>query len=149
MAVKRIGKELKNLGKDPIPGMSANPAGDGQDLFAWTGFMNGPEGTPYEGGVFFFEVKFPQNYPFKPPAFHFTTQMWHCNVNDKGHICLGSLQSEWSPALTISKVLMQVKSKIMNPDPDDPLNNDAAQQYVADRVAFNKKARDWTKKHAC
>merc|ERR1719445_193341 len=100
--------------------------------------MNGPAGTPYEGGCFFFEIDFPPNYPFKPLKFHFTTKLYHCNVNDKGHICLQSLQSEWSPALNVSKILEQVRSKIVDPDPDDPLNVEAAKVFSNNRKQYDQ-----------
>ena len=60
-------------------------------------------GTPYEGGVFFLAIQFPPDYPFKPPRIKFDTKIYHCNVNDKGGICLDILKDNWSPALTISR----------------------------------------------
>ena len=47
----------------PLP--RAKPKSD--NLFEWSGTIKGPEGSAYEGGVFIVEMKFPSDYPFKPP----------------------------------------------------------------------------------
>jgi ubiquitin-protein ligase len=59
--------------------------------------------SPYTGGVFFLQIQFPTDYPFKPPKVHFTTRIYHPNINANGSICLDILRDQWSPALTISK----------------------------------------------
>ena len=64
----------------------------------------GPPDSPYQGGVFFLTIHFPTDYPFKPPKVAFTTRIYHPNINSNGSICLDILRSQWSPALTISKV---------------------------------------------
>ena len=38
-----------------------------ENLYVWNATIDGPEGTPYERGVFRFRVEFPANYPFVPP----------------------------------------------------------------------------------
>ena len=89
------------MGSDPPANCSAGPVGD--DLFNWQATIMGPPDSPYSGGVFFLNVNFPSDYPFKPPKLHFTTKIYHCNVNSNGAICLDILKDQWSPALTISK----------------------------------------------
>eukprot|EP00750_Incisomonas_marina_P005583 INCI14029.1.p1 GENE.INCI14029.1~~INCI14029.1.p1 ORF type:complete len:160 (+),score=4.82 INCI14029.1:213-692(+) len=103
MALKRLNKELKDLAVDPPPNCSAGPVGD--DLFRWSATILGPGQSPYNGGIFFLNIVFPPEYPFKPPRVSFTTKIYHPNINDKGGICLDILKENWSPALTISKVL--------------------------------------------
>ncbi len=101
MALKRINKELQDLGRDPPAQCSAGPVGD--DLFHWQATIMGPPESPYQGGVFFLTIHFPTDYPFKPPKVAFTTRIYHPNINSNGSICLDILRSQWSPALTISK----------------------------------------------
>lgn len=64
----------------------------------------GPPDSPFQGGVFFLNIHFPADYPFKPPKISFTTKIYHPNINAQGGICLDILKNAWSPALTISKV---------------------------------------------
>ncbi|KAJ8400965.1 hypothetical protein AAFF_G00389220 [Aldrovandia affinis] len=89
--------------------------------------------SPYQGGVFFLTIHFPTDYPFKPPKVAFTTKIYHPNINSNGSICLDILRSQWSPALTVSKVLLSICSLLCDPNPDDPLVPEIAHTYKADR----------------
>ncbi|CAG8716763.1 23153_t:CDS:2 [Rhizophagus irregularis] len=99
--IKRINKELYDLGRDPPLYCSAGPIGD--DLFHWQATIIGPPDSPYSGGVFFLAIHFPTDYPFKPPKINFTTRIYHPNINSDGNIGLNILKDCWSPALTISR----------------------------------------------
>lgn len=138
--------ELVDLGKDPPANCSAGPVGD--DMFHWQATIMGPDDSPYAGGVFFLDIHFPADYPFKPPKVHFTTRIYHCNINSNGGICLDILKDQWSPALTISKVLLSICSLLTDPNPDDPLVPDIAQLLKSDRARHDSTAREWTSKYA-
>lgn len=138
--------ELVDLGKDPPANCSAGPVGD--DLFHWQATIMGPDDSPYAGGVFFLDIHFPADYPFKPPKVHFTTRIYHCNINSNGGICLDILKDQWSPALTISKVLLSICSLLTDPNPDDPLVPDIAQLLKTDLARHDSTAREWTSKYA-
>ncbi|PAV64543.1 hypothetical protein WR25_01644 [Diploscapter pachys] len=124
-------RELQDLGRDPPAQCSAGPVGD--DLFHWQATIMGPPESPYQGGVFFLTIHFPTDYPFKPPKVAFTTRIYHPNINSNGSICLDILRSQWSPALTISKVLLSICSLLCDPNPDDPLVPEIARIYKTDR----------------
>eukprot|EP00004_Rigifila_ramosa_P026263 TRINITY_DN80_c0_g1_i7.p1 TRINITY_DN80_c0_g1~~TRINITY_DN80_c0_g1_i7.p1 ORF type:complete len:170 (+),score=45.24 TRINITY_DN80_c0_g1_i7:31-510(+) len=92
MALKRIQKELKDIQADPPGNCSAGPTGN--DLFAWQATIMGPQDSPYAGGVFFLNIHFPADYPFKPPKLQFTTRIYHPNINANGGICLDILKDQ-------------------------------------------------------
>lgn len=78
VAAKRLFQEYKALSTDPPEGITAGPVNE-DDLFIWEALIQGPEGTPFEGGVFPAELKFPRDYPLMPPTMKFTCDMWHPN----------------------------------------------------------------------
>jgi len=140
MASKRIQKELQDIGKDPPSSCSAGPVGE--DLFHWQATIMGPSDSPFQGGVFFLNIHFPSDYPFKPPKVSFTTRIYHPNVNSNGSICLDILNAQWSPALTISKVVLSICSLLTDPNPDDPLVPEIARIYKTDRVKYEATAKE-------
>ncbi|KAG0777264.1 hypothetical protein G6F22_011990 [Rhizopus arrhizus] len=143
-SAKRITKELAEISLDPPSNCSAGPKGD--NLYEWISTITGPTDSPYAGGIFFLDVHFPQDYPFKPPKVVFRTRIYHCNINSQGAICLDILKDNWSPALTISKVLLSICSLLADANPYDPLVGSIAQEYLNDREEHDNTAREWTKR---
>ena len=143
MALRRIQKELTDMQKDPPGGCSCGPESE-SNFYKWAGVIMGPADSPFAGGVFKLSIHFPSDYPFKPPKVNFDTRIYHPNVNSGGVICLDILKDQWSPALTISKVLLSILSLLTDPNPDDPLWPEVANQYKTNRLAYYLTAREWT-----
>lgn len=147
MSSARLLKELKQLQKEPISNCSAGPT-SGDDLTRWQATIFGPEDSPYSGGVFYLDIVFPKDYPFTAPKISFRTKIYHPNVNRGGAICLDILRDEWTPALTIGKVLLSICSLLTDPNPDDPLEPDVARLYKSNYEEFYRVAQEWTRLHA-
>jgi len=145
---RRLQKELLDLQKEPIPGISAAPEKP-TDLYRWKGTIQGPCDTPYAGGTFHLTLNVPNTYPLQPPKVFFNTKIFHPNVvPGTGAICLDILGKEWSPVLNLATVLLSVSSLLMDPNPDDPSESSPAAMYRNDRMKFMETAREWTKQHA-
>tara|TARA_A100001011_G_C14025167_1_gene721155 strand:+ start:103 stop:552 length:450 start_codon:yes stop_codon:yes gene_type:complete len=140
--LQRIQKELKDIQKDPPSNCSAGPVND--DIYEWQATIMGPNDSPYKGGIFYLKINFPKDYPFKPPRCNFLTKIFHPNVNSSGGICLDILKEHWSPALTVSKLLLSICSLMDDPNPDDPLVPEIAYMYKNNRDKYNARATEWT-----
>ena len=115
---------------------SAGPI-DESNQFEWAATISGPEDSPYEGGLFYLNIKFPADYPYKPPQLTFNTKVYHPNINANGKICISILKEDWTPSMTIPKVLQSVQSLLTDANPDDALIPEIAQQYKSNRDAYN------------
>jgi ubiquitin-protein ligase len=144
MLARRLTKEYKELTENPIINCSATLIND--DITKWNATIIGPDDTPYAGGVFKLEIVFPPTYPINPPRIIFKTKIFHCNINGES-ICLDILQYNWSPALSISKVLISICSLLNDPNPNSPLNGEAANLYRNDREKYDKEVKSYIKKY--
>jgi ubiquitin-protein ligase len=146
---------------------------DEANVHNWNIIMDGPEGSPYavclpspllfslvstiannifpQGGKFKLLLVLPTDYPFKPPKISFKTRIFHPNVtfDEHGSMCIGILKPEaWKPSSKIMSVLTATQQLLVEPVPDDAVEQDAADKYKNRREVFNKEAKEYTKKYA-
>jgi len=142
----RINRELANFAKDPCGGITIEPIKGDVRYLKIT--IVGPEGTPYQGGVFGLEMFLSEGYPMEPPNVRFTTKIYHPNIDWVGRICLDILKNSWSPALQIVKVLLSIQSLMAEPNLADPLNNKVAKHWTDNKEGALATAKEWTAMYA-
>ncbi len=145
-SIIRLKKEFEEISNNPPCNCSAEP--DPENMYKWSAVIYGPSDTPYEGGIFKLNIIYPQTYPFKPPKINFITKVYHPNIDTSGNICLDILKDKWSPALTVTKILLSICSLMNEPNPDDPLMPDIANEFSDNLPLFKQNASSWTKIYA-
>ncbi|CAG8579458.1 2592_t:CDS:2 [Diversispora eburnea] len=116
-----------------------------ESFFEWEALIAGPEGTPYEGGIFAAILRFPTDYPLSPPTMKFTCDMFHPNVcisilhppGDDPNMYESSSE-RWSPVQSVEKILLSVVSMLAEPNDESGANIEAC--------TFNNIVRENVKK---
>ena len=147
MSLRRLYKELKKIRDSPPEIYNVSPVYE-DDLTLWQAVILGSSDTEYENGLFYLRVKFPPEYPFKPPEIRFVTPIMHPNIDKNGKICLYILSTNWHPSLTISKVLPCVDSLMRDPNPSDALVPELGCLYSNDRLEYMSNVKKHTQNHA-
>ena len=143
---KRLLAEISKYQKDPHPNLHIYPCEDQLDF--WRILLVGPQGTPYEGGVYLLYAKFPVNYPQNPPEIRFVTSIYHCNVNGHGKICHSVLDRNYISDMSIRQIFDCLFGLLLEPEPDDPLDSALAEEYFLDRHKYDREAQLCTQTHA-
>ena len=112
-----------------------------ENIKRWRAIFIGPEGTPYEGGLFEAKIIFGDNYPKKPPQINFITKIYNCNINwSDGKVCI-SIINDWEITdeknekyirpedKNMKQVLFAVSVLFYEQNPDSPYNQSAAELY--------------------
>ena len=147
MAKRNIRKAMDILQKENSTQFSAGPIGD--NIYNWQAMIVGPERSPYENGIFFLNIDFSDNYPFRPPKIQFLTPIFHPNINCAGIICMDLLHSEnWIPIIPITDIFVKIISLLSNPSPDNVRGSCVANMFLSDPEEYKKVAAEWTRRYA-
>lgn len=140
----RLRYEKTVFNKDPIEGIRIEYP-DESDLNNQVAYIDGPDDTPFQHGVYKLLIRVPTEYPYVAPSIHFATRLMHPNIEGtNGNICVDILKSKWAPALRIAQVLLSIRTLLADPNPDDPLDPTVAKLYRTDRDEYNKKVKKMT-----
>jgi ubiquitin-conjugating enzyme E2 D/E len=141
--IKRITRDLQECRDNDI-----HIEQNADNIAKITCVLIGPPDSPYSQGIYKLDVTFPPTYPFAAPIMTFKTKMYHPNISESGNICLDILKDKWSAALSFHKILLSIQSLLTDPNPDSPLNGEAARLYKTDRKAYDKTVEEYAAKYA-
>jgi len=114
--VKRLQKEYRALCKEPVSHVVARPSPN--DILEWHYVLEGSEGTPFAGGYFYGKIKFPPDYPYKPPGISMTTPNGRFMTQKKICLSMSDFHPEsWNPMWSVSSILTGLLSFMMDNSP--------------------------------
>mmetsp|Transcript_18428 Transcript_18428/g.23710 ORF Transcript_18428/g.23710 Transcript_18428/m.23710 type:complete len:194 (-) Transcript_18428:317-898(-) len=95
-----------------------------------------PDSGYWKGATYQFSFVIPAHYPHSPPKVECHTKIYHPNIDLQGKVCLNILREDWKPVLDINAVIYGLIYLFYEPNPDDPLNHEAAELFRKDVGQF-------------
>ncbi|RSH88794.1 ATPase of 26S proteasome regulatory subunit 4 [Saitozyma podzolica] len=151
-------KEYRDLTADPLQdSITAGPVSE-DNMLEWEALIQGPEGTPYEGGVFAAKLVFPPDYPLNPFTMTFDPPLLHPNIYPNGVVCISilhppgddplryeSASERWSPVQGVRSVLLSVLSMLAEPNVESGADIECCKLYRDNRSEFERRVREQVK----
>ncbi|KTW28174.1 hypothetical protein T552_02033 [Pneumocystis carinii B80] len=97
-----------------------------------------PDEGFYKGGSFCFKFNINENYPHDPPKVKCTQKIYHPNIDLNGNVCLNILREDWKPVLSLSAIMFGLQYLFLEPNTEDPLNKDAADDLRNNQESFRR-----------
>jgi len=144
--LRTVLKQAQTLVQEKMEGINVILNDD--DMTDIQAVLDGPPGTPYNGGVFRVRLVLSKDYPATPPKAFFVTKIFHPNVGPQGEICVNTLKKDWKPDLGIKHVLLTIKCLLIVPNPESALNEEAGKLLLEQYDSYCERARLYTDIHA-
>jgi len=110
----------------------------------------GPQETPFSGGVWKIHVELPDQYPYKSPSIGFMNKIFHPNIDElSGSVCLDVINQTWSPMFDMINIFEVFLPQLLRyPNPNDPLNGEAAALLMRHPKDYEAKVREYVRLYA-
>ena len=102
-----------------------------------------PKDGFWKRGHFDFHFHITEDFPFMPPVVKCETRIWHPNIDESGAVCLNILKKNYTPVTPLASLVVGLQYLLISPNPDDPLNKEAAEQMQKDITKFEKRVNDY------
>lgn len=101
----------------------------------------------WKDGIFQFNFDIPDDFPFERPHVTSITRIWHPNIEETGAICLNILRDNYTPAIDIAFLIVGLQFLFEEPNPESPLNQEAANQFKTDKLSFMNRVQQYIQKY--
>ncbi|KAH7338786.1 ubiquitin-conjugating enzyme/RWD-like protein [Rhizoctonia solani] len=128
----RVQKDITEL---DLPSTMKIDFANAEDLLNFTLNIKPDEGM-YKDAEFKFSFNINTNYPHEPPKVKCIPKIYHPNVDLEGNVCLNILREDWKPVLNLNSVMVGLQYLFLEPNAEDPLNKEAAEELRKNRDAF-------------
>ncbi|TFJ80236.1 hypothetical protein NSK_008379 [Nannochloropsis salina CCMP1776] len=116
LSAKRLRKELIALQRDPVENITARPLES--NILVWHYVLKGAKGSPYEGGYYHGKLKFPPEYPLKPPSIMMLTPSGRFKPSTRLCLSMSDFHPEtWNPMWSVSTILMGLQAFMLDSAP--------------------------------
>ena len=116
IASRRLSRELAAISKEPIPHVVARPLED--NILEWHYVITATSGTPYAGGHYHGKLKFPADYPLRPPSVLMLTPSGRFKTNRRLCLSMSDFHPEsWNPMWSVSTILTGLYSFMLEDAP--------------------------------
>jgi len=119
---KRLLKDVKDIYKNPLHDQGIYYSHDDKNMKKGYAVIFGPSDTLYQYGAYFFELNYPDNYPFEPPKLKYMTNdgntRFNPNLYRNGKVCISILNTwkgeQWTSCQSITSVLLTLITLLHN-----------------------------------
>ena len=154
--INKLKEEFRDIKNNPILNIVATVGlPDENNLFEWRVTLFGPRDTPYNGGLFYLTLKFPENYPSYPPKVTFDTPIYHINVASIGDedTSLGepgalSILHAWKPNFKVRDIIISIYSLFYMNNIDCELSHVMTEEFKNNKSLYEEKIKYFTRKYA-
>jgi len=134
----RLQKDLSELN---LEGKTTIEFPEGRDKTTHFHIVFQPVTGMYQGGSFTFDFNILPGYPHEAPKVRCLTKVYHPNIDTQGNVCLNILREDWKPVLSINSLVYGLMYLMTEPNPDDPLNREAAEAMRSNKAQFEQVVR--------
>ena len=144
LCAKRLERELIALRKSPPELLQACPLE--KDIRTWMYVMDGSPDTPFAGGQYIGMVKFPAQYPYKPPDILMLTPNGRFKPGEKICMSMTSFHPEsWEPSWGVTTILLGLQSFMVDDDPAAGALFGPEQTSTSERRRLAAASRAWNR----
>ena len=141
--IERIKKEFNHIKNDAILSLIEGDISTiNNDYKHLRVCFKGPKGTPYENGIYYFDIVLKDDYPSSMPLVTFMTKIFHPNIELNSGIVSLCCVNHYSQYNSLSELILMIYNLLAKPNFDDLLNP------LAKKEDYEKTAKEYNNKYA-